>query len=1191
MKKYPLYLFSLTLLLAFSKGNAQAPNISYSPSTYVLTKNVAITPITPTNTGGAVPATVYGAVTTLVSSGLDSPRGLAVDGAGNIYEADFDGNVIYQINSSTGAKTIIAGSGTAGESDNTTGTSAMFQNPSGIVYDGSGYLYVTDFGGNTIRKISTTAPYAVTTIAGTASTAGELDATGTSALFNQPAGIAYDGSTYLYVTDFGGSTIRRINIATGAVLTIAGTANTASETDGNGTSATFNGPSGIAFDSASYLYVVDNMGNSIRKVDTSSTHAVTTFVNSSAGLSSPWGIAIDASHNFEVADAGNNLVRTITPTGIVLTLAGDGTTSEVDADGVLASLNNPYALVIDNTGTLFVGDNITTSSTIRKIALTGYAIVPVLNSNLTFDTSTGTISGTPTISFSPIMYTVTAFNASGSSSVIVTLSCGGVIDWTGAVNGDWGNAGNWTGGATPTATDDVQIGVSSFTNQPIIDVPMPNNITIKSLTFGSVNPVTLTINNPHTLTIKNNLTVSSNLTDSIAGTGLIKMIPNSVVNVSGTSVLALNLTSGGLFTLQSDSTGDASVNQITATSITGSVNVERYLRGGNIVYRGYRLLSSPVYHATDGYGNAIYNINYLKNSIYLTSTSTTGGFDNTQAANPTLYLYRENMTPNNSSFTGGNFRGIKDITSAPDYTIDIDGGPYNIPVGNGYLCFNRGNRAATSFSAETKSTYVPQTVTLSTNGTLNAGQITIRDWFTPSSSSLSYTSSSPSNVKGFNLVGNPYACAIDWDSFQSSSTTSGIYGNNISSTMYTLDPVTKTYGSYIAGSSGIGSSSSVSNIISSGQGFFVVTNGSGASLIFNESAKTPTNNTGAKLLMGKPITRTAINSYLRLQLMGKDSTICDQTLIRFNNQASLIYDTNVDAEYKPGFGTVSLSSLSSDMIKLCINTIPMPKQQNERIKLNITANKTGNYTLSLRNIVAIPQLYDIWIVDNYKKDSVDLRASKTYSLDINNTDTTSFGSNRLTLVIRQNQAYAYQLLNFEANKSSTIRQVAITWNTKNEGNYTNFTVERSIDNGKTFNVLGSVTASDLGKYSFIDTKPINGTNSYRLKQEDINNVITYSNIVPIEYSDLSNSITVNALSLYPNPTTNAINISINAPSAKETNYTIKIMNSSGITVKQVTCSQTTWQGSISTLSTGTYIIRVLNSKNDTLIGENKFVKL
>jgi len=258
----------------------------------------------------------------------------------------------------------------------------------------------------------------------------------------------------------------------------------------------------------------------------------------------------------------------------------------------------------------------------------------------------------------------------------------------------------------------------------------------------------------------------------------------------------------------------------------------------------------------------------------------------------------------------------------------------------------------------------------------------------------------------------------------------------------------------------------------------------------------------------------------------------------------------------------------------------------------VNANTDGIYSLTLKDIVSVPRLYDIWLMDKYKNDSLDMRQNLTYHFNILKSDTNSFGSKRFTLVIRQNPAYAYQLLDFAATKVQDARQVQVQWSTVNEGNYTRFTIERSIDNGKTFDVLGGVPATDQGKYSLIDKNPVNGQNLYRLKQEDINNTITYSKVVSVQYAIQSNNIVNNILSIYPNPVTSNISLSIAAKNTSDiASYNIKFMNSSGIVVKQVTSSQSSWQGSISSLEPGTYVVQVLNTKDASLIGQTKFVKL
>jgi hypothetical protein len=270
----------------------------------------------------------------------------------------------------------------------------------------------------------------------------------------------------------------------------------------------------------------------------------------------------------------------------------------------------------------------------------------------------------------------------------------------------------------------------------------------------------------------------------------------------------------------------------------------------------------------------------------------------------------------------------------------------------------------------------------------------------------------------------------------------------------------------------------------------------------------------------------------------------------------------------------------------------LPKQQAEIIPLNINASSTGIYSIALRDLVAMPKLYEIWLMDKYKDDSLDMRQNKTYLFEIDKTDTASYGSNRFALAVRQSADFAYRLLDFAASKMLGIKQVQTTWTTENEGNYTHFTLERSVDNGKTFEVLGGVPAADQGEYSFVDKAPVNGLNIYRLKQEDVNNTLTYSEMVTVGYSDRGNDIAGNLLTIYPNPAINRLNLTIASKAAVNTPfYNIKIMNSSGVIVKQANSSQPRWQARISDLKPGTYFVQVLDAKTSRLVGQNKFVKL
>lgn len=386
--------------------------------------------------------------------------------------------------------------------------------------------------------------------------------------------------------------------------------------------------------------------------------------------------------------------------------------------------------------------------------------------------------------------------------------------------------------------------------------------------------------------------------------------------------------------------------------------------------------------------------------------------------------------------------------------------------------------------------------------------------------------------------------------------------------------------------------------IVSGQGFFVLATTNAAQLIFNESAKVSTqvpvnlaNNLLPALMMSTTAEKIASDQHLRLQ-MAKDTVNTDDILIQFNDYAKNTYDVNEDAFYKAGAGKVSLSSFSSDHVSLAINQLPFAVK-GQTIPLKVGATTDGAYTMNMLELKGISQFFDIWLVDNYLKDSVNMRYTGTYGFNVSRSDTNTYGSARFKLVISQNQKYAYRLLDFTAEKVKDIRQVQVIWTTQYEENYTHFTVERSTDNGKTFNILGGAAAADLGTYSLLDKDPIVGLNLYRLKQEDVNGAITYSKVVPVAYSGLAGNKFKSNLSIFPNPATSTINLAIlNADMNSTTNtYSILITNTAGFVLKKATSAVPYWQGSIDDLMPGAYLVKVLNSKDNSVVGDTKFVKV
>jgi len=839
----------------------------------------------------------------------------------------------------------------------------------------------------------------------------------------------------------------------------------------------------------------------------------------------------------------------------------------------------------------------------------------------------------------------TSFTTVGSTSTNSTnaaaISGALTYTWTGATSTDPAVASNWnntTAGTTsqlPAFDGSAYLIIpSGLTNYPSLTA----DASLYGLTIASGASLNL---NGHTLSVGCNIynsstgqilygsSTNSGLTwngsaatqtytgSSTAGTATLgsMTVNNSAggtVTISGGPVdiyKTLTITKGNLvvgsspaaLTLKSTATQTASVAAITSGySITGTVTCERYVTGG-AGYRTYRLLSSPVYNATVS-SNNIYSINYLQTGMYLTG-SAGGGFDKT--GNPTLYLYREDQTPSNATFTSGNFWGISAINNSPAYNYYMNGGSttYNIPVGNGLMFFFRGNKASASVTTETTTSYVPVAVTLSTSGTLNQGQVVVHSWYTPSSATLAYTGSGTGGnypVRGFNLVGNPYASSIDWSTFSNSSSAAPIYGLNIAPTIWEFDPGTKNYATYNALTNI--ATGNASKIIASGQGFFVLATAASPSLTFQEAAKTSTQVTGSNLLMDKKgslstLTQEAYNSFIRLKMV-TDSVNYSDMVIGFNAGSSTSFNPAEDSKFVSGMGNPeSLSAISSDSVQAAAKWVPLPKNNENRvIRLKVFAAVSGQYTLQRTDLKQIPDLYQIWLMDRYKKDSLDIKNNTNYIFDVDLADTASYGSNRFQVVVRQDPALMVHLLNFTAAKITGGSRVV--WVTENEYNYTNFVIQRSTDGGETYSIIDGVGSSAQGAYSFLDKNPANGANMYRLQITDLNGDITYSKVITLMYGHSTSTLVKTGIVVYPNPAKTTLNVSIPAGfsngsggGAVISSYSVQIANVSGSVVRTATVNQQSWQTDVSALMPGTYVIQVVNKRDNSVVGQETFIKL
>jgi NHL repeat len=305
---------------------------------------------------------------------------VAVDSAGNVYVADRN-NYTLRKATPAGVVTTLAGlSGSSGSTDGT-GSVARFFAPVSVAVDGASNVYVADYFNCTIRKATPAGTnWAVTTLAGQVGVTGTNDGTGSAAQFHYPEGVAVDRATNVYVSDTYNHTIRKLTMvgANWVVTTLAGLAGSSGTNDGIGSAARFYGPTGLAVDSATNLYVADSDNSTIRKITAAG--VVTTLAGlagsfgnadgtgSAAQFYYPEGVAVDGATNLYVADYYNDAIRKVTPAGAVTTLGGLGSfpynAGSADGTGIAARFHLPQGVAVDSMSNVYVADS--GNSVIRK---------------------------------------------------------------------------------------------------------------------------------------------------------------------------------------------------------------------------------------------------------------------------------------------------------------------------------------------------------------------------------------------------------------------------------------------------------------------------------------------------------------------------------------------------------------------------------------------------------------------------------------------------------------------------------------------------------------------------------------------------------------------------------------------------------------------------------------------------------
>lgn len=742
-------------------------------------------------------------------------------------------------------------------------------------------------------------------------------------------------------------------------------------------------------------------------------------------------------------------------------------------------------------------------------------------------------------------FRVVATNATTGCQSFMTASASITVNplWLG-INSNWNDPQNWCGNVVPAANANIVISGSA-----VFMPQLQGNITVNNLELTEsnksldLNGRTLTVNgaisgsgvirsngassiiingsgNMGTLRLDQTTAGTSNRLNNITinvGTSAAtdSVMLGNEVQVAGTLTLSNGkLVTNGNLVLVSNTTSTARVAAIPATAdISGNVVSQRFVPA---VTRRYRMISPNVSN---------FSYSDIKDDIFVTgSGGVTNGFDAASSNSASIFTYQE-------STVGG--RGWKPVTNINQ----------TLAGARGAIVFVRGDRTLPTpqwFTAP----FVPQNaVTIDFVGTINKGN------FSPA---LTYTNTGNMANDGWNLIGNPYPSQIDWNLVTKS---------NINSFVYTLDPTTN---SYVANDG--------SNIIASGQAFFVKANAANPSVTFTESCKVA--NTPMELF------KTQV-APLKIKMI-LDSINSDYAELRIRTNAKDSFDANEDALKFANSG-INMGFIVQNR-QVQINAIPMFTNAADTFVMFANAS-SGTYRFEASNFDEIPATKSVFLRDLFTNSITDLRVNSTYSFTISSTAGSS--GNRFQLIIANNSALPVEFISVSARAEA--KDVVVKWSTATEKNNRVFIVERSTD-GKTFEPVGQVKGANNSNiqrnYEFVDaTAAQNAINAginqyfYRIRQIDFSGEFDFSNTVTVNFNEVSTKSTI---SIFPNPAKAWVVISNNN---EEQLGLITIVDLNGKVVKELQADASEVSMNIEDLTTGLYFIRTQSGISEKLIVE------
>jgi len=321
--------------------------------------------------GDGTPATIFS---------LAHPEGIFVDNSLNVYVADNYNQRIRKITPGGTISTLL-GNGTTGYTgDGGPASAATMNKPNGIVLDTAGNMFITEWYNSVVRRVDASTNI-ITTVAGTGTSGYSGDGgPATNAKLGTPGGACLDRNNNIYIPDYANHRIRKVDAATGIITTIAGNgANGYSGDGGPATAATLSYPVSICKDISGNLLWAEYGNNVIRKLDIT-TGVISTVAGTgvngysgdngpatSAKLGQPNGVFVDAAAIVYISEDGNNVIRAVNTAGIIKTIVGTGTYAYTGDGGpaTAATIYNPYGVYVDVVGNLYIAD--AGNSVIRKV--------------------------------------------------------------------------------------------------------------------------------------------------------------------------------------------------------------------------------------------------------------------------------------------------------------------------------------------------------------------------------------------------------------------------------------------------------------------------------------------------------------------------------------------------------------------------------------------------------------------------------------------------------------------------------------------------------------------------------------------------------------------------------------------------------------------------------------------------------